>query len=186
MFSALLSAAEFILRWLTHAAWQAGLLAAVVLALTWILGSRLSPRWRFALWLVVFARLAVPVLPAAPWSVFRLVSAAGTSQAAAVADSSRAMPRPIVDVPIDLQQHDARDGSFTYETHLQKNRESAGASANGRVVAVWPIVSTVSLIQLAALIWLAGVLVLSLRLAANVLQGRQLVHPTTVVELVVL
>src|SRR2546428_68820 len=76
MFHALLTNSESWLTWLIHAAWQAALLAAAVLLLTRLMGRRLDPRWRFALWLVVFARLAVPVLPAAPWSVFGLVPAA--------------------------------------------------------------------------------------------------------------
>ena len=74
MIQALLANAEFVLAWLVQAAWQAGLLAAAVIVLTWLLGSWVPARWRFALWLVVFARLALPVLPSAPWSSFQLVS----------------------------------------------------------------------------------------------------------------
>jgi beta-lactamase regulating signal transducer with metallopeptidase domain/5-hydroxyisourate hydrolase-like protein (transthyretin family) len=58
-----------------HAGWQAAVLGLCVLALSWVLGTRLPAHWRFALWLVVFARLALPVVPAAPWSIFRLVPA---------------------------------------------------------------------------------------------------------------
>src|SRR5207247_7093339 len=72
MIAPLLSRAELLLVLLTHAAWQAGLLALVVLAIAWLLRGRLDPRWRFALWLVVFARLAMPILPAASWSLFGL------------------------------------------------------------------------------------------------------------------
>ena len=57
MFQTLTSLAETVLTNVVHAAWQAGLLALIVLAFTWLLRSRLQPRWRFALWLVVFARL---------------------------------------------------------------------------------------------------------------------------------
>src|SRR5579872_1678004 len=56
-----------------HAAWQGALLALIVLALTCGLGSHLRANWRFALWLVVFARLTTPWIPAAPWSIFACV-----------------------------------------------------------------------------------------------------------------
>ena len=36
------------------------------------LGHRLAPRWRAALWLLVLARLALPVSLATPWSLFNL------------------------------------------------------------------------------------------------------------------
>jgi len=80
MFPALLSVAEAIFTRVLHSALQAGLLAAMVLALSWLMGSWLQPRWRFALWLVVFVRLTVPILPAAPWSIFRLISTPTATQ----------------------------------------------------------------------------------------------------------
>ncbi len=74
MIDAFLSRAEFLLVLFAHAAWQAGVLVLIVLGLAWLLGHRLNPRWRFALWMVVFARLALPILPAAPWSLFGLLT----------------------------------------------------------------------------------------------------------------
>jgi beta-lactamase regulating signal transducer with metallopeptidase domain len=53
-----------------HASWQGAVLALLVLAISLVCGRRLDPRWRFVLWLVVFARLALPVLPSSPWSMF--------------------------------------------------------------------------------------------------------------------
>jgi beta-lactamase regulating signal transducer with metallopeptidase domain/5-hydroxyisourate hydrolase-like protein (transthyretin family) len=66
------AAMEAVLRWLPHAGWQAALLGALVLLVSRALGGRLEARWRFALWWVVLARLALPVAPAAPWSLFQL------------------------------------------------------------------------------------------------------------------
>ena len=58
------------LRPLMHATWQGGVLALVVLVAIRCLGTRLRASWRFALWLVVFARLATPWIPLAPWSLY--------------------------------------------------------------------------------------------------------------------
>ena len=48
---------------LVEVSWQVAVLALCVLAATALVGRRLTPRWHLALWLVVAARLCVPVLP---------------------------------------------------------------------------------------------------------------------------
>src|SRR5258707_11096363 len=53
---------------LLKASWQATVLIVVVLAMQWLLGGRLTPRWRFRLWLLVALRLALP------WTVPSAVS----------------------------------------------------------------------------------------------------------------
>ncbi|MDB5313540.1 MAG: Regulatory sensor-transducer, BlaR1/MecR1 family [Gemmataceae bacterium] len=65
---------ETVLAGLSHASWQAAVLGLLVFLVSGVLRGRLEPRWRFCLWLVVLARLALPVIPPAPWSVFRLVT----------------------------------------------------------------------------------------------------------------
>ena len=57
---------------LLRASWQATVLVAVVLLLQRLFGRWLTPRWRHALWLIVVARLLLPVAPASPWSAFNL------------------------------------------------------------------------------------------------------------------
>src|ERR1019366_3147170 len=73
MSAALLSFLETVSVWLAHASWQAAVLGLLVFLLSWALRGRLEARWRFCLWLVVLARLALPVAPPAPWSLFQLV-----------------------------------------------------------------------------------------------------------------
>jgi beta-lactamase regulating signal transducer with metallopeptidase domain len=51
------------LAWLLRASWQAALLALLVLAAQWAFQKRLTARWRYALWLLVLARLALPAAP---------------------------------------------------------------------------------------------------------------------------
>jgi beta-lactamase regulating signal transducer with metallopeptidase domain/5-hydroxyisourate hydrolase-like protein (transthyretin family) len=56
-----------------RASWQATALALLVVLLLWCLGERLSPQWRFLLWGIVVARLLFVATPVSPWSLFNLV-----------------------------------------------------------------------------------------------------------------
>src|SRR5439155_17493838 len=70
--TALLTALETVLAWVVHASWQATILGLLVFLVLGMLRGRLEARWRFCPWLAVLARLALPVTPAAPWSLFHL------------------------------------------------------------------------------------------------------------------
>ena len=167
MFAAFYSLADPVLTWLVRAAWQAGLLAAIVLVITWFMGTRLHPRWRFALWVIVFVRLAAPVLPAAPWSAFRLVSGFAPPQAAEFFGSSSAMPSRLTVV----QTADRSDGfdhaHFVAGTETLSDEKSAGSQSDAAARMLAPSARTLSWARLAALVWIAGVVVLSLRFAAS-------------------
>jgi beta-lactamase regulating signal transducer with metallopeptidase domain len=62
---------ESVFSWLLEASWQASILAALVVLLQFALRGRLNPRWRHALWLLVIARLILPVLPESALSLFQ-------------------------------------------------------------------------------------------------------------------
>ena len=51
---------------------EASVLILLVLAMRAVLGRRMAPRWRHALWLLVVLRLALPVVPSSPTSLFNL------------------------------------------------------------------------------------------------------------------
>ncbi len=51
---------ESLFDWVWTASWQASVLALLVLLLQRMLGTRLNPRWGYALWLLVLARLVLP------------------------------------------------------------------------------------------------------------------------------
>jgi beta-lactamase regulating signal transducer with metallopeptidase domain len=57
-----------------HISWQASVLAVLVLATQYLFRRQLSLRWRHALWLLVLARLVLPILPASPFSIDRFTS----------------------------------------------------------------------------------------------------------------
>jgi beta-lactamase regulating signal transducer with metallopeptidase domain len=60
--------------WLLRTSLESSVLIALVFTLRFALRRRLAPRWQYALWLLVVLRLALPVVPASPTSVFNLVS----------------------------------------------------------------------------------------------------------------
>jgi beta-lactamase regulating signal transducer with metallopeptidase domain/uncharacterized GH25 family protein len=57
-------------QWLLKATWQASVLIGLVLAAQWLFRKQLTPRWRYSLWLLVVARLALPFAPESGLSVF--------------------------------------------------------------------------------------------------------------------
>jgi beta-lactamase regulating signal transducer with metallopeptidase domain len=68
---------------LLKASWQAAVLILLVLAVQWAFGRRLSPRWRYGLWLLVVVRLALPWTIPSSVSVFNLLSLPKASAAVA-------------------------------------------------------------------------------------------------------
>src|ERR1051326_4806184 len=68
------------LEWLFGASWQAAVLIVLVLALQWAFGRRLRPRWRYAMWLLVVARLALPWTIPSPVSMFNWLNLAPDSK----------------------------------------------------------------------------------------------------------
>jgi len=54
---------------------QAAVLVLLVLLVQWLCRSRLTPRWRWALWLLVVGRLLLPASLPPPWSLFNLFPA---------------------------------------------------------------------------------------------------------------
>ena len=81
---------------LWRATWQAGVLIALIFVIRAMLGSRLAPAWRFALWGVVLVRLLVPVLPSGPLSLFRLMACLGPVRANAFGGAALAAFRALL------------------------------------------------------------------------------------------
>jgi beta-lactamase regulating signal transducer with metallopeptidase domain/ankyrin repeat protein len=71
MIASFLRELEEVFSWLLTASWQASVLALFVLLIQAALGSRLNPRWRYALWLLVLLRLVLPALPESALSLFQ-------------------------------------------------------------------------------------------------------------------
>src|ERR1035437_4780032 len=79
------------LPWLLKASGQAAVLILLVLTVQWAFGRQLGPRWRYGLWLLVVARLALPWTIPSSVSVFNWLSFPNAAVAVA---SLRANPEP--------------------------------------------------------------------------------------------
>ena len=92
-----------LLEWLWRASWQASVLVGLVLLVQALLRSKLTPRWRSALWWLVLIRLVMPVVPEAPWSVFNYVRF----------DRMHAAAAPLVSRTIGPRDQAGRDTTFS-------------------------------------------------------------------------
>jgi len=64
---------EQVLVWVGRTSWQASVLVVLVLVAQRLFQTRLTPRWRYALWWLVLLRLILPVAPETPFSIFNVV-----------------------------------------------------------------------------------------------------------------
>ena len=139
---------------LLHASWQAGVLALLVLAISLIGGRRLDPRFRFVLWLVVFARLAMPVVPTASWSMFGWFSQ-GPWQMTALDNSPKstvALPQP-ADKPAAIPATRSPGSPAAIDPADAPSAADVGSarwsiSFRGIAVAVWLLGAAVLVVRL--------------------------------------
>ena len=75
--------------------WQVGALVVFVLAVQGMFGRWLTPRWRYALWLLVIARLFLPVVPQLSFGLVPWETVAASSESTAL-ESADAAPVPVV------------------------------------------------------------------------------------------
>ncbi len=107
---------EAVFAWLLTASWQASVLALFVFSIQGIFGSRLNPRWRYALWLLVLVRLVLPALPESALSLFQF---APPPPAAIVVPVTEPLfvPAPLPLFPIDAP-HRAPGYPFSFYSLL--------------------------------------------------------------------
>lgn len=61
-----------VFRWILQTTWQAAVLAGLILLAQRLLRKRLSPAWRYGLWLLLVGRLLMPMPPQSALSIFNL------------------------------------------------------------------------------------------------------------------
>ncbi|MGO8700890.1 MAG: M56 family metallopeptidase [Limisphaerales bacterium] len=63
---------DAVFRWVGQTTWQAAVLAIMILLAQGLMRKRLSPGWRYGLWLLLVARLLMPAIPPSAFSIFNL------------------------------------------------------------------------------------------------------------------
>ena len=58
---------DWLSAWAWRASWEGAALAGIVAIILWLLGRRIAPAWRFALWGLVLIRLAMPAMVGVNW-----------------------------------------------------------------------------------------------------------------------
>jgi beta-lactamase regulating signal transducer with metallopeptidase domain len=139
---------------IVEASWQASILVGLVLCMQWLMHRRLSPAWRCAMWSLVLVRLLMPALPESRLSLFGLLP--------------RSEPRTLVSSPA-VVIHGTTPHPASVSTSVTPLRSPAPARQ-----VPWG--------SILALTWLAGALLVMLRLSiATVLFARNLrrIQPST-------
>ncbi len=159
-----------------RASWQATALALVVMLLVSLLGERISPRWRYRLWSLAVIRLLILVVPASPWSAFNLVRLIPDATAPRLVD------QPAGPIIVAVRQAQPESGEPKREGPPLRNFESETNSPALLVPATPASPSTPAavtsestttfhfpaqafpIVRIVALIWVAGCLLLGLKL----------------------
>ena len=158
------------LTWLVRASWQVSVLIILVMAIQIIFRKQLSARWRYALWLVVVVRMLAPVLPASRISIYNLSRLAPKPAAMALTSGPAKISAP---AEIDHQKKAALSvsigganspgeplfplRSFGQWATLLQTWQTARPEASP-YLSIFPSLKTAL-----AFLWLAGALVLFLR-----------------------
>lgn len=165
--------------WLLRASWQASVLVGLVLLVQWVFGKKLSPGWRYALWLLVLFRLAMPVTPQSRLSVFNLAHL-------------QAAHSPIATLQRFNDATASKPSAPTDEPKVrtpEPNPAAQAVDANEAAVRSTPTprftfyISRITFSSVLPLVWLSGVILLFVRIAwqntrfaRRVLKQRQVTH----------
>lgn len=154
---------------LVQASLQAALLALIVAAICRWMPVRIPPHVQFLLWGVVFVRLALPVLPASPFSGQRLLDTVATSKSggtARPADERLHMPPTVAaGSPAANDSPPSVSPPIVFQTVEPRVSELETIQRTSNFAASWPVLPVV--------VWLAGVVTLGIR---QFLQERKLIR----------
>ncbi|MWV46386.1 M48 family metalloprotease [Paenibacillus sp. HJL G12] len=147
--------AESLFRWFVASTLTASLVAIVVMAVQHLLRRRISARLRYSLWLIVLARLVLPVFPDSPVSLFNVFPAiSDIKNAVAHLPSQQDKPRTETGNSIKentTQSHytlNGAGGNSQQQPVLQLDRGAGAAAITER--------ENHPAIRILSVIWLAG------------------------------
>jgi beta-lactamase regulating signal transducer with metallopeptidase domain len=153
-------------RWVLQTSWQAAVLVGLILLAQRLLRRRLAPAWRYGLWLLLVARLLMPVVPPSGFSIFNLVRTDGPHSRVDAWQPSRrvgANPHP------PINNFDATPSTdFASANESRRDPFNPSIAPSGVVISPNPM-SPVDWLKVLCCGWLAGVLFFASRLVwANV------------------
>ena len=170
---------EYVVTLLWRISWQASWLVLLVLLAQGLMRHRLSPSWRSALWLLVMVRLLLPVTPSSGWSLFNLTGGwvAPATMAAkgmawgdardwrelAAVEAAGLEVEPWWSAAMEERVEQAGD-AWVVQRGTVPSSEGAVESVGAGRAAAQPFPWMAILFWL----WLAGVLVLGVRVAGSV------------------
>lgn len=152
--------------WLMQTTWQSAVLVAAIGLLQLSLGRWLSPRTRYAMWMIILLRLAMPALPATGWSAYNWLPARATG-----------VTRPAGDAPAPIARNDA-PSRWEIRTEVL-----TGPPANQQPVLVAPPAIPAKPVTAAApwdwraialAVWASGAMVMLLRMATQSIRAMAL------------
>ena len=170
--------------WLLQTSWQASVLVLLVLAAQWALRKKMNSRWRYALWLLVLARLASPFSTPSSVSVFNYATLdyGGDSMRQVQRGDGTASPaqEPVTKVTV---QTDAAPPVVESQTAEAAMGGAPGISS--RFAGWWETPRTwwrkIDFVVAGMAIWMAGVLLLGVRLVwQNIIFARRIRNAKTV------
>ena len=175
--------AAAVVRWLVEASWQVAVLVGLVLIAQLVFGRFLTPRWRYALWLLVVVRLAIP------WSP--------EFEAGALRWDVESFSRPFpawIDAPIvraTKGADPATDPNAGLETARPDRDENVAVSATSSTPAISsapaepPIATTtptLDAVSIAVLVWASVTALLMLRAVVREVSFRRRLRRATPIE----
>lgn len=92
----LLQRGEVVFGWVLQTSWQAAVLAIVIVLAQTIFRRRLSPGWRYGLWLLLLVRLLLPNSPQTSWSIYNIAMVPGALDRSAPPPQFEFAERPSV------------------------------------------------------------------------------------------
>jgi beta-lactamase regulating signal transducer with metallopeptidase domain/thiol-disulfide isomerase/thioredoxin/protocatechuate 3,4-dioxygenase beta subunit len=177
--------------WVLQSSWQAAVLVLLVLIVQMIFRRKLSPAWRYGLWLLVVVRLLMPASPQSAISIFNLAKFAPPQPIAASppAPAMGAPEAPVSDLQPQRQPHDDRafHASPAWTEAHPVQQPGVGRSPGAVSTRIGRTNRSTNWFEMACAVWFGGVCLLALRLAwANVRFGSRLARHVPIADATIL